>query len=108
MSYQVVVANRAVEELELAARWWAEHRSLGQAERWYDGFIQVILTLDQAPERCSLARESDKFPFEIRQLVYGLGRKRTHRAVFTIRQETVVVLSVRHLAQGDLDSGDLP
>ena len=40
MNYDVVVADRAAEEFESAARWWAEHRSLNQAERWYDGFIQ--------------------------------------------------------------------
>ncbi len=100
MNYDVVVADRAAEELESAARWWAEHRSLNQAERWYDGFIQAILTLDQAPDRYPLARENHKFPFEIRQFVFGIGRKRTHRAVFTIRQDTVVVLSIRHLRKG--------
>ena len=47
-------------------------------------------------------------PFEIRQLVYGLGRKRTHRAIFTIRPDQVVVLTIRHLAQSDLGSEDLP
>ena len=62
MNYDVVVADRAAEELESAARWWAEHRSLNQAERWYDGFIQAILTLDQAPDRYPLARENHKFP----------------------------------------------
>ncbi len=108
MNYQVVITDRASEKLESAARWWAEHRSLAQAERWYNGFMQAILGLAESPERCPLARESDKFPFEIRQLVYGLSRKRTHRAVFTIRQDTVVVLTIRHLAQSDLGSEDLP
>ena len=108
MNYQVVVADRAAMELESAARWWAEHRSIAQSERWYDGFVQTIFNLAQSPERCSLARESNQFPFEIRQLVYGLGRKRTHRAIFTIRQDSVIVLSIRHLAQNDLGPEDLP
>jgi len=108
MNYQIDVTDRAAEALESAARWWPEHRSLAQAEQWYDGFVKAILTLDQAPERCPLARESHKFPFEVRQLVYGLGRKRTHRAVFTIHEETVIVLTIRHLAQRDLELGDLP
>jgi plasmid stabilization system protein ParE len=108
MSYDVVITDRAAEQLKSAAQWWAEHRSLAQAERWYDGFIRAILKLAQEPQRCSLAREHDKFPFEIRQLIYGLGRKGTHRAVFTIRQDKVVILLIRHLAQSDLDFGDLP
>jgi plasmid stabilization system protein ParE len=108
MNYEVLVTDRAAEELESAARWWAEHRSAAQAERWYDGFVEAILSLAEAPERCAIARERGRFPFEIRQLVYSLGRRPTRRAVFTIRQDKVIVLTIRHLAQDDLGSGDLP
>lgn len=107
MRYDVLITDRAAQKLESAARWWAEHRSAEQAEQWYDGIVDAILSLAEAPERCAIAREQGQFPFEIRQLVYGLGRRRTHRAVFTIRRNTVVVLTIRHLAQDDLDLDDL-
>ena len=107
MTYTVLVSARASEELEASARWWAEHRSAFQAQRWYDGFILAIRSLQTDPEQYPLANESDQFPYAIRQLVYGLGRSRTHRAVFTIREDSVVVLSIRHLAQQDIDSEDL-
>ena len=35
------------------------------------------------------------------------GRRPTHRAVFTIRGEEVVVLTVRHVAQPDLSPDDI-
>jgi hypothetical protein len=59
--------------------------------------------LEQNPDRCALAPENDRFPYEIRQLNFGIGRKPTHRLVFTIRPKEVVILRVRHLAQQDID-----
>lgn len=102
MSYEVYVTARADRQLEDAARWWAEHRSVEQAERWYDGFLVVIRELENSPDRCPLARENARMPIEIRQLLYGLGRHKTHRAIFAIRPDRVVVYAIRHLAQRDL------
>ena len=107
MSYEVVVTRLAERELDEAADWWAAHRSQEQAERWYNGFIEGIISLEDNPERCPLSRENEAFPYEIRDLLYGLGRRRTHRAVFTIRPDKVVVLTIRHLAQKDLSAADL-
>jgi hypothetical protein len=39
-------------------------------------------------------------------LHFGLGSRPTHRAVFTIVNETVVVLTVRHAAQDRLQQSD--
>jgi plasmid stabilization system protein ParE len=102
MSSTVVLTKRAAQELEGAARWWAEHRSVAEAERWYTAYMQAIVSLDTNPQRCPFARENGKLPYEVRQLAFGLGRRFTHRAVFTIRGDTVVVLAIRHLAQQDI------
>jgi plasmid stabilization system protein ParE len=107
MNYRILLTARAAAELEEIARWWATHRSAAQAERWYAGFIHSIRSLQRAPDRCSLAHERSRFPIEIRQLAYGLGRSRTHRAVFTIKDDSVVVLTIRHLAQRELAPDDL-
>jgi len=37
---------------------------------------------------------------------YGLGAKSTHRAVFAIRPDQVLVLRIRHLAQQDISADD--
>ncbi|WP_225895884.1 hypothetical protein [Dendronalium phyllosphericum] len=50
------------------------------------------------PYRCSLAFENNFFNQEIRQFVYGKGRN-TYRILFTIVDDSVQVLFVRHAAQ---------
>lgn len=42
MTYHVVFTEQASRELEQAADWWAEHRSLDQVARWYAGFSVAI------------------------------------------------------------------
>jgi plasmid stabilization system protein ParE len=102
MSHQVFLTDRAQRDLVQACTWWAENRSAEQAERWYDGIANAILSLASNPERCPLAPENEAFPYELRQLNYGLGRRPTHRAVFGIRPDRVLILRVRHLAQKPL------
>lgn len=54
-----------------------------------------------------MAHENDAFPFCVRQLVYGLGRTKTHRALFEVRDDRVVIFAIRHLAQADVTPEDL-
>jgi plasmid stabilization system protein ParE len=98
-TYEVLLTNKAQAEIDQSHDWWAQNRSPEQANRWYVGFFQAMISLERNPARCPLAPESDHFPFELRELTYGLGAKPTHRAVFTIRDKLVLVLRIRHLAQ---------
>jgi plasmid stabilization system protein ParE len=107
VNYEVGLTGKAERQLKAAARWWAANRSAAQAQRWYDGFLRAILSLSQHPDRCPLARENDKFPLELRELNYGLGRRPTHRAVFAIRPKSVIIYAIRHAAQRDLSVDDL-
>lgn len=106
MKSRIVVRPRAEEQLESAARWWAEHRSEDQAEAWYTGFVKAIKSLHHDAQRCPLAIENEAFPFEVRELRYGLGRRPTHRALFTIRPDMVYVFLIRHLAQRSITIED--
>jgi plasmid stabilization system protein ParE len=99
MKYEVVVTFRAQQEAQANHDWWAEHRSNEQAARWYDEFLLATASLASSPGRFTLAPENDRFPYEIRQLNFGVGGKLTHRVVYVIRGQEVVVLRVRHLAQ---------
>ena len=108
MTNRIVFTRRAARELEGAADWWAAHRSPSQAARWYAGFSEALASLSRNPERCPLASENGRFPYEIREMYYGLGSRPTHRAVFTIREDIVLVLTVRHAAQAELTEADLP
>ncbi len=107
MSFRVVITEQAEREMQSAFNWWTEHRSKRQADRWYAGLAKAIVDLSEKPERHSQSREKDRFAYAIRDLLFGLGRRPTHRAVFTIRGEEVVVLTVRHVAQPDLSPDDI-
>lgn len=106
MKYSVVITHPAEIQLANNAQWWEENRSVDQAIRWYEVFLASIQSLEQHPERCPLARENDRFDVEIRELHYGLGTRPTHRAVFKIEVDRVLILAVRHGAQQDLTTDD--
>ena len=107
MKYRVVVDPRIHDQLREACRWWAENRSAEQAEQWYEGISKAIESLGENPLRHGLAPEDESFPIEVRNVLYGLSRKPTHRAIFTIRPDMVYVFSVRHVAQKPLTPDDL-
>jgi plasmid stabilization system protein ParE len=44
----------------------------------------------------------------LKQLLFGIGRRATHRVVFIIENNQVTVLRVRHSAQDALTLEDLP
>ena len=63
--------------------------------------------LKSDPHRFGLIHESHRFPFELRELLYGSGRRKNHRTVFRIIGDRVEVVAIRHLAQRDLDPTDI-
>ncbi len=101
MNKPVILTEPAFEDLRRNAEWWAKHRC------WYDGFVTTLETLDNNAERCGLARENAEFSYEVRELFYGVSSRPTHRALFTIRRDSVLVLVIRHVAQQDVTPDDL-
>ncbi|MEQ8791115.1 MAG: type II toxin-antitoxin system RelE/ParE family toxin [Pirellulaceae bacterium] len=108
MSYRVTFTSKALGELHEIALWWSEHRDAEQAAHWLEAFETAIRSLALNPERHALARESDSFPFTLRQLLFGLRKRPTHRAVFRIQENNeVIVYGIRHVAQEDFTPNDL-
>lgn len=105
-TYRVVITEQAARELEAAADWWAANRSMLQAAEWYQGFSERIASLRESPDRLPLADENTEFSYEIRELHYGVGARATHRAIYTIVSSFVVVLTIRHAAQGKIRPSD--
>jgi len=105
--YEVILTERAAEDLRVNYQWWAENRSVEQSHRWYRGILNAMLSLEERPERFTLAEESPLFPFDAFQLNFGLGRMPTHRVIFTIKDTTIVILRVRHLSQDSLSEDDI-
>ena len=97
MNYQIVIQPNAQTDIERAYRWLLE-RAPTRAVTWYNGLQQAIDSLQSLPERCSLAPEDEYFSEEIRQLLYG-RRGGVYRILFTIVDNIVHILHVRHSAQ---------
>jgi len=106
MKFEVVLSDRALSQLDAACSWYSENAS-HVATDWYNGFLDALQGLEENPERFGLARENKAFPVEIRQLLFGVGRRKTHRAVFSIHGRRVIVRAIRHLPQRDLHGGDV-
>ena len=107
MTYAVAITEQAAREMEESAAWWAQERSVEQSERWYAGIRHAIMKVAEQPDRYPRAAEDGAFPHPLRELHYGLGSRPTHRVVFTILKEAVVVLTVRHTAMDRLRQADL-
>jgi plasmid stabilization system protein ParE len=105
--FQVIISRPAERDIEAQHDWWAENRSAEQAARWHIAYLRAILDLKNHPERRPLASENGSWPFDVRQLKFGLGRRATHRAIYRIVGDQVVVLRSRHLAQNALRLDDI-
>jgi plasmid stabilization system protein ParE len=102
MTYRVVIEATAEREIRAVVRWKTQNASPTVAARWYNGLLKKIATLRTHPTRCPVAAENDKFPIEIRELLYG-RRRNVFRIIFTIRDDTVSILFVHHGAQQELE-----
>jgi hypothetical protein len=105
--YRAILSPIARNELYDDAFWWSENRSADQAFLWLEGFQRAINSLAKNPERHPRSKESNDFPFELRQMLYGLRKKPTHRAVFEIRGQQPIVHGIRHLGRRDLSPDGL-
>ncbi|HVJ67402.1 MAG TPA: type II toxin-antitoxin system RelE/ParE family toxin [Caulifigura sp.] len=106
MTYRIILTGPADRDIRDCIRWWRINRSSEQAARWADRVFPALASLRQSPERCIPAPESDLFATGLRQLHFGVGRRTTHRILFTIVDDEVRVLRVRHIAQQELSLDD--
>lgn len=76
MKYRIELAATAKADIRVQAHWLFDRLSPAAADKWLDGLYEAINTLQTRPSRCSVAAESDKFPEEIRELLYGGSGKK--------------------------------
>ena len=94
MKYRVIIQPSADVDMDKAYLWMVEHAP-DHATKWFNGLEDAIQTLESFPLRCPLAEESGAFAVEIRQLIYG-QRVGAYRILFTVAEDAVQVLHVRH------------
>ena len=105
MKYKLVVTQRAARDREDAFDWYSANYSKEYADRWYEGVSQAIESIISNPLRCHQARESESLPFELYEMLFG-RRRNKHRILFSIEDDLVFVLRIRHSAQRDLTADD--
>lgn len=103
----VTVAPSAQVQIEAAATWWEQHRSPEQAARWLRGIVAKIEAIGVNPTRFGKPAEAAGFSYEVRELLFGLGRRPTHRVLFSIEPDRVLVFAVRHVGQDAVSPDDL-
>jgi plasmid stabilization system protein ParE len=105
MKYRIELAATAKVDIRAQGQWLCNEVSPAAADKWLNGLYKTIDTLQTRPSRCPVAAENDKFPEEIRGLLYGKSAKgkHRHRIIFTIRGDTIHILYVRHTARDELE-----
>src|SRR5690242_256795 len=98
MAYSVELTPRAVEDADSAAE-YIKQFAPEAAQRWFDGLIEAVLSLEEMPQRCPVAPEAERLGIELRQLLYG-KRSGRFRIVFRVYEEVqppvVRVVAIRH------------
>lgn len=103
MAYLVNISARAQRDLAQIYRWINADDS-DAAFKWYRGFKQAILSLEEQPNRCPVTLENDK----LRHLLYG-NKPHVYRAIYRVveKQKQVDVLHIRHGARPGFKGPDV-
>jgi plasmid stabilization system protein ParE len=108
MAFRVEISPEAFENLDTIAAYIQERGSFESAERWFNGIIAAVRTLQDMPRRCPLAEESTELDTEGHFLLHG-KRNRRYKVYFSIHNEseTVRVFHVRHWAKRPVEADEL-
>lgn len=105
MSHLIDIFPRAMADIDAAVT-WRRRQSASSAARLHARLLGAIRTLGNNPKRCPFADEAAELQLELRELLHG-RRPNIYRILFTIEEQTVNVLRVRHAAQDRLSAGDV-
>jgi plasmid stabilization system protein ParE len=95
MTFRVETTAAAEEDADAILAWLMSERAGDTGVRWFAALQDAVASLAEFPARCPLAPEDAVFPFEVRQLLYG-RKPHVYRILFTIKDQTVYVLHIRH------------
>ena len=101
MAYRIEISPSALREAEEAYLYIAQEAP-ESAVAWFNSLVDAIYSLEELPNRCPPAPESEEAKQTIRQLLYGKLSGR-YRILFVITESEVVrVLHIRHGARDHL------
>ena len=92
MVFEVEITEAALAEAEEYVRFIRDARKDPlAAERWWNGLLAEIFSLETLPKRCPIIPERGHFTEEMRQLIYF-----SHRIIFFVSKRTVTVVRIYH------------
>jgi plasmid stabilization system protein ParE len=97
MAYRLAITRQADSDADAAYEWMAK-QSLSRAAKWYRGLLQAIESLRENPLLHGFAPEREALKIDLRQMLYG-KRRNVFRILYTVDDDTVVVLHIRHAAR---------
>jgi plasmid stabilization system protein ParE len=95
MTFRVETTAAVEHDADAILDWLLSEGAGETGMRWFAALQDAIASLAEFPERCPLAPENAVFPFEVRHLLHG-RKPHVYRILFTIKDETVYVLHIRH------------
>ena len=95
MAFRVETSAQAESDANSILEWLLSEHAGETGIRWFLALDDAIAPLASFPERCPLAPETGRLPFEVRQLLYG-RKPHAYRILFTIEGDTVKILHIRH------------
>ena len=95
--WNVIVELPAQRDIAEAHLWLAE-QAPEAADRWFDTIYETIGSLEIFPERAPHAPESEFLNVKIREIFHG-RRQHKYRILFTVSENKVHALHVRHGAR---------
>ena len=104
MRFRVIITDPADKNFRDHFHWIRERSPQG-AEAWRNRVIEAIRSLEIAPDRHALARESAAFSVEIRCLLCGKNRS-AFRILYQIKNDEVRVLAIRRPSQDLMNPGE--
>jgi plasmid stabilization system protein ParE len=95
LAYEVVITPIALTDAEEYVDFIRSNREQPiAAERWWNGLLEAIFSLEQMPQRCAVVPEHKHFAEELRHLLYF-----SHRIIFAISSEQVTILRIYHVSR---------
>lgn len=91
MKYDILYGPSVIRDLENSFNWGVINWGEEAATRWFNQLENIIEErLSSMPKSCPIAPESERFPIEIRYLIFG-----RYRVLFTIEEDFVKIMYLR-------------
>jgi plasmid stabilization system protein ParE len=107
MTYSLHITPGAEADIERLYFDLVERRGIHAAQQWYEAYTRALERLRVRPLSCGFAYENPNFPVELRHLLFWTRSRWKYRALFTIEEDQVQILTVRAPRMKPVDPDDV-